>query len=54
MSLHVDMACTLSKLGIDGPEDATAWATFQEDKGQGVEETEEEREARLVHPQDVE
>ena len=48
------MACTLSKLGIDGPEDSTAWATFQEDKGQDVEETEEEREARLVHPQDVE
>ena len=53
-----EMASKLSELIIDLPDTETAWSTFQEDAEAGVTETEdvaeteEEREARLLHPED--
>ena len=48
------MANRLLELVVDGPEAEVAWSTYQEDNESKQTETEEERQARLLHPEDDE
>ena len=47
------MATKLLELLVDGPELEVAWSAFQVDSDSKA-ESEEEREARLLHPDDAE